>query len=59
MAKVIEFYTPDNFRRSMKWISPERRGQILAFSTANSPALPGAGEGEGGNDTGLEKVVLP
>ena len=28
MAKVIEFYIPQNFRRPKKWVS-EQRGQIL------------------------------
>jgi hypothetical protein len=32
VAKVIEFYIPNNFRRSMKWISREQRGKILVFA---------------------------
>jgi hypothetical protein len=30
MAKVIEFYVPEKFRRpSEKWIPPEQRGKII------------------------------
>jgi len=29
MAKVVEFYIPQNFRRSKKWVSELQRGQIL------------------------------
>jgi hypothetical protein len=29
MAKVIEFYVPDNFRKKAKWISPEQRGKVI------------------------------
>ena len=31
MAKIIEFYIPSNFRKSVKWISPEQRGKIIEF----------------------------
>ena len=31
MAKVIEFYVPDRFRKKMKWVPPEQRGKVLAF----------------------------
>jgi hypothetical protein len=31
MAKVIEFYIPNNFRRPMKWVPEVRRGKILDF----------------------------
>jgi hypothetical protein len=61
VAKVIEFYVPNNFRRRVKWVSPERRGKILAFGTANSlaaPAGPGAEAGDFRNNTALEKIVL-
>lgn len=61
VAKVIEFYIPNNFRRRVKWVSPERRGKILAFGTANSLAAPaglGTGAGDFGNTTALEKIVL-
>src|SRR5215469_12224727 len=30
MAKVIEFYIPQNFRRTTKWVPDVRRGRILA-----------------------------
>jgi hypothetical protein len=61
VAKIIEFYVPNNFRRRVKWVSPERRGKILAFGTANSLAVPagtGAGAGDFHNNTALEKIVL-
>jgi hypothetical protein len=35
VAKVIEFYVPDNFVRTVKWVSPERRGKIIQFGAAN------------------------
>jgi hypothetical protein len=31
MAKIIEFYIPDNFRKKVKWVSPEKRGKIIEF----------------------------
>ena len=31
MAKVIEFYTPKNFRKSFKWVPELQRGKILEF----------------------------
>jgi len=31
MARVIEFYIPSNYRKSMKWVTPELRGKILEF----------------------------
>ena len=32
VAKVIEFYIPNHFRRSLKWVSAEGRGKIIAFA---------------------------
>jgi hypothetical protein len=32
VAKVIEFYIPTNFRKSVKWASPEQRGKIIEFA---------------------------
>jgi len=32
VAKVIEFYIPNNFRKKLKWISPELRGKIVPFA---------------------------
>jgi hypothetical protein len=32
VAKIIKFYIPSNFRRSVKWVSPEKRGKILEFA---------------------------
>jgi len=31
VAKVIEFYIPGNFRKSVKWVPPEQRGKIIQF----------------------------
>ena len=31
MGKIIEFYIPNNFRKRVKWVSPERRGKIIEF----------------------------
>jgi hypothetical protein len=31
MAKVIEFYVPDKFRRRSKWIPPKQRGKVIQF----------------------------
>jgi hypothetical protein len=31
MAKVIEFYIPNNFRKLMKWVREVQRGKILEF----------------------------
>src|SRR5579872_1781561 len=32
MAKVIEYYVPQGFRRSARWIPPDQRGKIIEFS---------------------------
>jgi len=29
MAKLIEYYVPDNFRKSTRWIPPEQRGKVI------------------------------
>jgi len=31
MAKVIEFYIPKNFRKSLKWASQLQCGRIIEF----------------------------
>jgi hypothetical protein len=33
MAKIIEFYIPNNFRKRVTWVSPEQRGKIIEFSS--------------------------
>ena len=33
VAKVIKFYVPNKFRKSVKWISPEQRGKIIEFTS--------------------------
>ena len=31
MAKIIEFYIPQSFRKVSKWLPPAERGKVLAF----------------------------
>ena len=31
VAKVIEIYIPNNFRKSVKWVPLEKRGKIIEF----------------------------
>ena len=31
VAKIIEFYIPNNFRKRVKWVSPGWRGKIIEF----------------------------
>jgi hypothetical protein len=31
MAKVIEIYIPDRFRKKEKWIPQEERGKVISF----------------------------
>jgi len=33
VAKVIEFYLPNRFRKSVKWVSPEQCGKIIEFAS--------------------------
>ena len=32
VARVIEFYIPNNFRKSPKWVSAEQRGKVIEFA---------------------------
>jgi hypothetical protein len=32
MAKVINFYTPAEFRKEVQWIPVEQRGKIIEFN---------------------------
>lgn len=34
MAKVIEFYIPNNFRKNLKYVSREQRGKVIEFAPA-------------------------
>ena len=34
MAKIIEFYIPQSFRKVSKWFPPAVRGKVLAFPMA-------------------------
>jgi hypothetical protein len=59
VAKVIEFYIPSNFRRKVKWLSPEQRGRVIELSAGSSLAAsagPSVGEGDFWNKPALEKV---
>jgi hypothetical protein len=31
MAKVIEFYIPETFRKPVKWIPESQRGKVIEF----------------------------
>jgi hypothetical protein len=31
MAKIIEFYIPQSFRKVSKWLAPNERGKVLEF----------------------------
>lgn len=31
MAKLIEFYVPNKFRKSLTWIPPQQRGNVVEF----------------------------
>jgi hypothetical protein len=33
MAKIIEFHIPNNFRKRVKWVSPEQRGKVIEFAS--------------------------
>ena len=33
MAKVIEIYVPDNFRKTVKWVPPEKSGKVIEFTS--------------------------
>jgi len=33
VAKVIEFYIPNNFRKSVRRVSAEHRGKIIEFAS--------------------------
>jgi hypothetical protein len=34
MAKVIEFYVPDRFRKKVHWVPPTERGKVIEFPVA-------------------------
>jgi len=34
MAKIIEFYIPQSFRKVSKWVPTAERGKVLAFPQA-------------------------
>jgi hypothetical protein len=34
MAKIIEFYIPQSFRKVSKWVPPNERGKVLEFPMA-------------------------
>jgi hypothetical protein len=32
MAKIIEFFVPEKFKKKAKWIPPEQYGKVIPFS---------------------------
>jgi hypothetical protein len=32
MAKIIEFFVPNNFVKKVKWIPPEEYGRVIPFT---------------------------
>jgi hypothetical protein len=34
MAKVIEYYVPETFRKIASWVPPEQRGKVIQFPVA-------------------------
>jgi hypothetical protein len=34
MAKMIEFYVPQSYRKASKWLPPNGRGEVLEFPLA-------------------------
>ncbi len=33
MAKVIEFYVPQNFKPTARWVPADHRGKLIEFPT--------------------------
>jgi len=33
VAKIIEYYIPENFRKKAEWIPPDQRGKVMQFPT--------------------------
>jgi hypothetical protein len=31
VAKIIEFYIPNSFRKKVTWVSPAQRGKVIEF----------------------------
>jgi len=31
MAKIIEFYIPNKFRKKATWVPPQQRGKLIEF----------------------------
>jgi hypothetical protein len=36
MAKIIEFYIPQSFRKVSKWVAPAERGKSAGISTGST-----------------------
>ena len=32
MAKIIEFYVPNNYKKIKKWVPTEKRGRVIEFA---------------------------
>jgi hypothetical protein len=49
MAKIIEFYIPQSFRKVSKWSPPSQDGKLLAFPLTDTKIyVIGHGEPRGG-----------
>ena len=31
MPKVIEYYIPERFRKTARWVPPDQRGKVIQF----------------------------
>lgn len=44
MAKIIDFYIPQRFRKVAKWLLPNERGKLLEFPVAIRKSVTGRGD---------------
>ena len=40
MARVIEFYVPQNFKAKRQWVPADERGKVVEFRGPKSRSLP-------------------
>jgi hypothetical protein len=52
MAKIIEFYIPQSFRKVSKWVPPAERGKVAGISTGSTE------NGVTGSETRMAKLKL-
>jgi hypothetical protein len=61
MAKIIEFYVPERFRKKTRWISADRRGNVIVFHCSREEIcinhMASTGGLGGGNDGALAPLV--